>query len=475
MLPWSLKFALVYPMADAAALLEKTYQSWLDEQHGFEIVEDDDKRALVAYFVSKKRPLSSRPTDAQDDESWVNHWRDVVLEAGLKGPVSQNGFIRWLQSKGKDPAANIAGADTRSAAVMAVLVKHGIPVSIDLQSAITDADTVFEAGSEYVQSTSIEAICIMYMLELPGAEDIEWYERQKATKVGSALSSKYGSSQLATINITKMPRYSFLLRKARRGLLEHALLEKSGYTWSQYRSEMLRLLNAKGLSRVADRFHGIQSRLERLALHNLPLQKSFWFELFFCEWRGLGFPADWCEFAYSCVASTDSSVRARISLEHVPTFTNSDGTAAGAAPPAADPADALRAQLAQMQVPNFSVAPQGNDLALGQLAGLVGGMQGFGSTPQLNLPPAMMQTALLQAMQGLMGRAGGMGSQPEPEPKRIEELNCEFCGSEKHATSSCSHLHKARKDHQSAMKDKNSAEAAKRRAARDAAQASGTD
>ena len=401
----------------ASELLLSSYKSWLAEVHGFEMISDTDQQQLLDYFVDAGRPLTSRPVDVLEGTSWVEYWSDIADDAGLTGKVSMNGWVRWIKSA--QPLKPQGGEGSRDQTVVAVLQKNGITVTDTIRRALADGLETFEAGDEHAQSTCLNAICIMYMLESPGVEDEEWFSRQKTTAMDNSLAAKYGQSQLATIDITRLPSYEYRLRKTKRGLLEHALLEKTGYAWSKYRSEMLCMLNAKGLSQCANRWSTIQARLERMALHNQDLQRKFWFELYYSVWRGLGLPQDWCDFAYQTVNSQDPSVKARLQLEHVHTGS------VDAAP-----------------------APLGNAAAAG--------------SDTLQMQQLMLQMMPQMMSQMMQSPAGGVTPKKQLE---ITEISCDFCGSTQHEMSVCTHFQLAKKANKSSRDEKNHAAAVARRAA----------
>lgn len=445
-----------------ADLLKASYKDWLAEVHGFDEIAAADQVLLLDLFVAAGRPLSARPTDGENSPAWVQYWSDIAQDAGLKGNMACNGWIRWLAFvPGSSESPDTGG--TRSSTMVAVLQKHGITVDSKLRTDISTELGSFELGNEHVQATCLRAKCVFYMLESPGDDDKEWMDRQMTSINGDLMAQKFGQSQLATIDVTKMPSYDYRLRKSKRGLLEHALLEKTGYAWSKYRSEMLRMLNSVGLSLAANRFNNIQARLEKLELHNPLRQRQFWFELFYTEWRGLGLPRDWCEFAYQSVCSQDPSTMARIKLEHVPTLAPSPAEAMAAA--AGSQNDALMLQLAQMQMTQIGLGAPGQvgqmealrQLQLNQLpmgfAAPAAGVGTFGSLPAGQPWPQ----SRLPGAQGNLGEQGGAA--------RIQEVVCAYCKSTNHETDQCSEMQRAGKAHRDARDAKNHQAAVARRAA----------
>ena len=132
----------------------------------------------------RKTPLSDRPTDVPDpmEQSWEEYWLDEATDAGLTRRSDANGFVRWLKAA-KPDSSLVAGEDTRAASVMAraVLSKHGITASTSLLNELTINEREFDQGNELVQSTCFQVICMIYMLELPGVEDVEWFKRLQAS------------------------------------------------------------------------------------------------------------------------------------------------------------------------------------------------------------------------------------------------------------------------------------------------------
>ena len=304
-------------MSTAEKLLEASYKAWLAEVHDIFELHVDAQAKLLAYYIAKDIPLQSRPTAVKDSQAWVEYWEDVAMDAGLTERSDIRGKVRWLKAVG-DASVTVAGEGTRASAFMAVMNMHGVTVTPAMRAEAEAANAAFEQGNEHAQSTCINVRWMLVTGELPDGETSEWLKEQEQSAISGF---GVGCSQRSTIDIRRAPRYMHLGRKGYKyQLLETALLEPTGYAWSNFKAKLVERLNGNGYSLACNRFNRLMTGIERRMLYNPKKQREFLFEVFYNEWLGLGLPADWAPNSYDIVMSTDPSVIAQRKLEHVPTY-----------------------------------------------------------------------------------------------------------------------------------------------------------